>query len=110
MSGNFVTYPPNYVKPGDTVHLSAENGEIEFIGVYDDRVVDFVTAFYDWQQMKESSIESSAPVSSATLEYAEKKTLRAFNSLPNHLKKLMMERSGGSGAIWVPDPRSDNAG
>lgn len=103
----FKTYPPNYVKPGETVRLSAENGEIEFIGVYDDRVIDFVTAYFEWKQMKESDM----PTSLATLEYAERKVVRAFNSLPAHLKKLVFERSAGSGLIWLPDPRGDdNAG
>lgn len=100
----FKTYPPHYIKPGDTTRLSADNGEIEFIGIYDDSVVDFMLAFHEWEQLKKHPVQ----VAPSTMEYATSKIHRLFGLIPAHLKKLILERSAGGG-IWIPENGDEHA-
>ena|SRR5687767_14095283 len=101
------TYPPAYVKPGETVRLSARNGEIEFIGVYDDRVLDFFVAFVKWQKLK-----ADWPISrpdSAEILMAENEMREKWNRLPSSTLTKTMERMN-PGGIWLPETGgTDNA-
>jgi hypothetical protein len=92
-------YPPAYIKPGDIKKLTAADAEMEFHGVYDERVIDFLLAYYEWAKLREMPLRPS----NDTLKYAERKCAKAFNDLPPHALKLVMQRQE-QGAIWIPDP------
>lgn len=98
------TYPPVFVKPGETTNLTANDGEMAFIGIYDDTVIDFVTAFYELKKMSESMV----PVTLKMHDHQQKKIFNLFNKLPTHLKNLVTEREAGGG-IWIPDGGDDGA-
>lgn len=106
-------YPPAYISPGEVKKLTAADAEMEFHGVYDERVVNFFVAYYEWAKLREMPLRPS----DETLRYAERKCAKAFNDLPAHALKLVMQRQE-EGAIWVPDGQTmldfgegdDNAG
>lgn len=94
----YKTYPPAFIKPGETTKASFNNGEVEFIGVYDDKVVDFFVAAYELLK----AIDGTKRPSPQQIGFLERKAAKAFNVAPNHLKKIIMEKLN-PGSIWLPD-------
>lgn len=95
-------YPPTFVTPGQTTRLTAKDGIIEFIGVYDDKVLDFLVAFAKCQELAENPIQ----VSTASMEAAARARDRAWKQLDAYTLKTVMERIE-RGQIWTPEGGSD---
>lgn len=94
--GEKKTYPPVYIEPGDTVTISGPTDEIDVIGVWPEPLVEFVTAFFQWQKLIDEQ-----PQYRHTIDYMQRKTLRLFNDIPMSLKQKILERD--SGQIWLPE-------
>ena len=102
---DFQTYAPSYIKPGEHINMTAENGEIEFIGVYDEKVLDFFAAFSKWLSLTEAPMQ----VSDGSLEAAARERDRCWKRLGNYTVGKIMERLG-DGQIWLPEGGTDNVG
>jgi hypothetical protein len=100
------TYPPAYIKPGDITKLNAQDGEMEFIGVYDDKVIAFLAAYYEWQALTQAPMQPS----DATIQHANRKMAITFNRLDGYTVKKIMEKADGTGRIWTPEGGGDNVG
>lgn len=82
--GDKKQYPPTYLRPGDSTRLTAHDGEMDFIGVNTQEVLDFIAAYAEYRLLDELPIQPS----NATKEHAKRKLEKAFNSLP---KSVFME-------------------
>lgn len=72
------SYPPVYIEPGTTTQLTATNGTVEFIGVDDPKILDFIEAVAELRMLRNSSLQPS----NASVDAAKRKVDRMWGHLP----------------------------